>query len=60
MATSRILLCITETQRSHLMRMKYWTSLSTEYQQSGVGNLLCKDLIQWTKDCKNLWSSASV
>eukprot|EP00957_Ditylum_brightwellii_P206599 15349154-Ditylum_brightwellii.AAC.1 len=60
MATSRISPCITEMGYSHLTKTNFWTSWNTEYQCCGVESLLCKDLIQWTKTCKNVWSSVPV
>eukprot|EP00957_Ditylum_brightwellii_P113864 8680777-Ditylum_brightwellii.AAC.1 len=60
MAPSRISLHIMETQYSNLTKMSFWTSWNTEYQCHGIESLLSNDLIQWTKACKNVWSSVPV
>eukprot|EP00957_Ditylum_brightwellii_P076679 5828799-Ditylum_brightwellii.AAC.1 len=37
--------------------MNFWTFSNFESQQVGVGSLLCKVLILWTKTYASLWSS---
>eukprot|EP00957_Ditylum_brightwellii_P151010 11498953-Ditylum_brightwellii.AAC.1 len=40
--------------------MNFWISWNLESRQVGVGSLLCRALILWTKACASLWSSVPV
>eukprot|EP00957_Ditylum_brightwellii_P060224 4573859-Ditylum_brightwellii.AAC.1 len=46
-----------QTPHSRLTRTNFWTFLSFESQQVGVGSLQYKALIQLTKAYASLWSS---